>query len=192
MPTLVQKIYRIRIITIPNLIKGGFLPDFKVICNGHVFYEYVKQEKDNKFLRGISYYDFFINSTELLVFNDIKIQFYNAKKKCFHFSFHTSFIDSGGYLFLNKGMIDKASGDKLNIHYDKNFSVKVFMTNIEEYELVKKALKPDSTSVRQKKKHKERKNKSKERKKLKEKLKKDPSAVNADQSFTSFEEEDED
>ena len=44
--TVVQKIYKIRMITIPNLEKGGMNPNFQVICKGHVFYDWKKQEKE--------------------------------------------------------------------------------------------------------------------------------------------------
>jgi len=61
-------------ITIPQFQKGGFMPNFQVICKGRIFYDYNKQEKPEvTFLRSISYHDFFINSTELLVFDDVKI-----------------------------------------------------------------------------------------------------------------------
>ena len=42
--TVVQKIYKIRMGTIPNLSKGGIFPNFKVICKGHVFYNFNKDE----------------------------------------------------------------------------------------------------------------------------------------------------
>ena len=41
-PKVVQKIFKIRIITIPSLLKGGFFPNFTVICKGFVFYDYEK------------------------------------------------------------------------------------------------------------------------------------------------------
>lgn len=54
------------------------MPNFQVICKGRIFYDYNKQEKPEvTFLRSISYHDFFINSTELLVFDDVKIQFFH-------------------------------------------------------------------------------------------------------------------
>jgi len=53
-----------------------------------------------KFLPGeLSYYDFRVKSTNLLVCGDIKIEFYHInsisgnKEKAFHFWFNTSFID---------------------------------------------------------------------------------------------------
>ena len=72
--TVVQKIYKIRMITIPNLTKGGIFPNFEVICKGHVFYNFRKQEKPPmKLIRGHSYYDFFIRSAEVLVYDDVRI-----------------------------------------------------------------------------------------------------------------------
>ena len=35
-----QKLNNLRIITIPNVNKGGFIPNFKVFCKGACFYEY--------------------------------------------------------------------------------------------------------------------------------------------------------
>ena len=66
--TVVQKIYKIRLITIPNMTKGGIFPNFEIICNGHIYYSWRKQEKQPmKLIRGFSYYDFFIRSAEVLV-----------------------------------------------------------------------------------------------------------------------------
>ena len=141
----VMKIFKIRMVTIPNFEKGGFTPNFKVVCKGHVFYDYKKTEKlSDDFLRSISYYDFFIyesdhhkhNKKELLVYDDVKIQFYHKEQKKFHFWFNTNFIDESGSLFLNKEMIDKAASDKNCKYFDKNFSIKVFMTHIDNYNWV--------------------------------------------------------
>ena len=44
--TVVQKIYKIRMITIPNLESGGMIPNFQVICKGHIFYEWKVDEED--------------------------------------------------------------------------------------------------------------------------------------------------
>jgi hypothetical protein len=59
----VQKIYKIRIVTIPNILKGGFFPNFQVACKGFIFYDYNKAEpkRTDKFLRGVSYHDFIIS-----------------------------------------------------------------------------------------------------------------------------------
>ncbi len=103
-------------------------------------------------MRSISYHDFFIKSAELLVFDDVKIQFFHKNKKTFHLWFNTWFIDSSGQLFLNKNMIDKASGDKRCLKYDVNFSMKIFMTRVEEFKLYSQNLKLDS---KPKKNHKE-------------------------------------
>ena len=79
LPKVVQKIYKIRIITIPNLLKGGFFPNFTVVCKGHVFYNYDQGEpnRKDKFIRGVSYHDFIITKNELLVYDDVKVTFYN-------------------------------------------------------------------------------------------------------------------
>ena len=93
-PSVVQKIYKIRMITIPALEKGGIFPNFQVICQGHIFYNYRKSEKiENKLVRGQSYIDFFIRKKNLLVFEDVRVQFYSNKKPAFHFWFNTRFID---------------------------------------------------------------------------------------------------
>jgi len=62
-------------ITIPIFERGGFLPNFKVIINGCVLYDFKSdpdQKKPNEFLRAISYKDFFIKK-DLLVMGDVKI-----------------------------------------------------------------------------------------------------------------------
>ena len=73
--TVVQKIYKIRMITIPNLEKGGIFPNFQVICKGHVFYNFNKEENvDVKLVRGQSHLDFFIRrKDDLLVYDDVRI-----------------------------------------------------------------------------------------------------------------------
>lgn len=149
-PVVVQKIFKIRMVTIPSFEKGGFMPNFDVSCKGHIFYDYNKQEKpETTFLRSISYHDFFVygedsKDEELLVYDDVKIQFYHNDKKCFHFWFNTYFVDKEGYLFLNKEMIDSACSDTKNLKYDKNFSIKVFMTKLENFKMVTKELKRDA------------------------------------------------
>lgn len=40
-----MKIYKIRMITNPNFEKGGFIPNFKVICKRTIFYEYNESER---------------------------------------------------------------------------------------------------------------------------------------------------
>jgi len=62
-------------ITMPQFEKGGFIPNFKVLINGYVLYEFKSdpdQKKPNEFLRSISYKDFFIKR-DLLVMGDVKI-----------------------------------------------------------------------------------------------------------------------
>jgi len=62
-------------ITTPSFEKGGFIPNFKVLINGLVLYEYKSdedQKKVNEFLRSISYKDFIIKK-DLLVMGDVKI-----------------------------------------------------------------------------------------------------------------------
>lgn len=72
--TMVQKIYKIRMITIPNLEKGGMIPNFQVICKGHIFYDFQKQEKVRpSHIRGLANYDFSIRSQTLLVYDDVRI-----------------------------------------------------------------------------------------------------------------------
>lgn len=39
MPTVVMKLYKIRIITTPNIKDGGWRPSFKVFCKYTLFYE---------------------------------------------------------------------------------------------------------------------------------------------------------
>lgn len=84
-PRTVFKLQKIRIITIPTLEKGGMFPNFNIACKGFIFYDYAKQEKErtDKFLRGVSYHDFVIKSTELLVYDDVKVTFFNSNKKSF-------------------------------------------------------------------------------------------------------------
>lgn len=84
-PRVVKKIYKIRIITVPNLLKGGMFPNFQVACKGFIFYDYNKVEKDrtDKFLRGVSYHDFLIKNAEVLAYDDVKITFFNEGKKAF-------------------------------------------------------------------------------------------------------------
>jgi len=84
-----------------------------------------------KLIRGFSYYDFFIRSAEVLVYGDVRIQFYNDKKLAFHCWFNTYFVDRSGVFYINKVNIDNAHKDKKNLIFDKNFSLKVFMTKMD-------------------------------------------------------------
>ena len=59
-----------------------------------------------KLIRGFSYYDFFIRSAEVLVYGDVRIQFYNDKKLAFHCWFNTYFVDRSGVFYINKVNID--------------------------------------------------------------------------------------
>ena len=46
MPTTVMKLYKIRIITTPNIMKkGGFIPSYKVFCKYTLFYDSFKHQK---------------------------------------------------------------------------------------------------------------------------------------------------
>ena len=83
-------------------------------------------------IRGLSNYDWSIRSKNLLVYDDVRIQVYDKDKKAFHFWFNTFFIDRSGIFYINKGMIDGAQKDKKDVKFDKNFSIKVYMTQIEE------------------------------------------------------------
>jgi hypothetical protein len=144
---VIQKLNTLRIITVPMVTKGGFIPNFKVYCKGCLFYEYNKDEdKKPEFIRDRSQVDLEITK-ECLVYDDVKVEFYSGKKKIFHFLFHTWFIDAtssgSGILYLNKNMIDKAHGDKKEKIFDKNFAIKLFMTRVDaEYKYESKACKP--------------------------------------------------
>lgn len=131
-----MKIYKIRMITIPNFDQGGFEPNFRIKCKDRVVYEY-KQEGKTKFLSQLSYYDFRIKSTNLLVYDDVKIEFVHhskiSQKKAFHFWFNTSFIDDTGILQLDKPMIDKCHKDKHCNIYDRSFRIEVYMSETEHY-----------------------------------------------------------
>jgi len=83
-------------------------PNFQVACKGFIFYDYNKVEKDrtDKFLRGVSYHDFLIKNAEVLTYDDVKITFFNEKKKAFQFWFNTWFVDDTGVFYINKDMID--------------------------------------------------------------------------------------
>eukprot|EP00347_Sterkiella_histriomuscorum_P008249 403345808 len=138
MPRQVLKIYKIRMITIPQFQNGGIEPSFKVKFKDTTIYDY-KQEGKTKFLSSLSYYDFRIKNHNLLVYDDVKIEFYNknklTQKKIFHFWFNTSFIDNSGVLSMDKPMIEKASKDKKCAVFDRNFRIEVYMSRIKNYEM---------------------------------------------------------
>jgi len=52
-------------------------------------------------------------------------------------------VDESGIFYINKDMIDNADKDKNNRIYDKNFSIKVFMTAVDEYRFEPQTLKAD-------------------------------------------------
>lgn len=58
MPTCVMKIYKIRIITTPNISKGGgFMPSYKVFCKYTQFYDSYKHQKPEH-IKGVPHSDF--------------------------------------------------------------------------------------------------------------------------------------
>jgi len=89
-------------------------------------------------VRNVSYLDFMMKPEEnLLVYDDVRIQFFHNGKSAFHFWFNTYFIDRSGVFYINKDMIDGPHKDKKNLKYDKNFSIKVYMSQIEDARLGK-------------------------------------------------------
>ncbi|CDW89841.1 phosphatidylinositol--trisphosphate 3-phosphatase and dual-specificity protein phosphatase pten [Stylonychia lemnae] len=138
MPRQVLKIYKIRMITTPQFQNGGIEPTFKVKYKDTVIYDY-KQEGKSKFISSLSYYDFRISKANLLVYDDVKVEFFNKNKlslkKIFHFWFHTAFIDNSGVLSMDKPMIEKASKDKKCSVFDRNFRIEVYMSKIKNYQM---------------------------------------------------------
>lgn len=142
MPRAVMKVLKLRMITIPVFSKGGFRPTFKVYCKEALIYDY-KSENKLEYLSKLPYYDFKIRSKNLLIYDDIKIEFYhktNKSTKAFHFWFNTSFIDNSMILSLEKNVIEKASSDKKYKKFDRNFRIEVHMSEIKNYEMVETEL----------------------------------------------------
>jgi phosphatidylinositol-3,4,5-trisphosphate 3-phosphatase/dual-specificity protein phosphatase PTEN len=140
MPRTVMKILKIRIITIPNFSNGGIRPTFKVKCKDATLYDY-KSEGKLKFISNFPYYDFKIRSKSLLVYDDVKIEFFHKSsksEKAFHFWFNTCFIDSSMVLSIEKKMIEKACSDKKHAIFDKNFRIEVHMSEVKNYEMIEK------------------------------------------------------
>jgi len=98
-------------------------------------------------LNALSYYDFRIKAANLLVLDDVKVEFFHKKlltqKKVFHFWFNTSFIENSGVLSMDKPMIEKASNDKKNAVFDRNFRIEVYMSQIKNYEMVEQVFDKD-------------------------------------------------
>ena len=70
---------------------------------------------------------------QVLVYDDVKIEFYNGpkgEKKLFHFWLHTSFVSNDGIFTINKLMTEDVLKDKKHKKYDKNFQIKVQMSRI--------------------------------------------------------------
>jgi phosphatidylinositol-3,4,5-trisphosphate 3-phosphatase/dual-specificity protein phosphatase PTEN len=138
MPRVVMKVLKLRMITIPSIGNGGFRPTFKVYSKNALVYDY-KTEGKLDFLTKLPYYDFKIRSKSLLLYDDVKIEFYHKSSKsvkAFHFWFNTSFIDNSMILSLEKSMIEKASSDKKCKKYDRNFRIEVHVSEIKTYEMV--------------------------------------------------------
>mgnify|MGYP006906966821 CR=1 FL=1 len=51
MPTMVMKLYKMRVITTPTIQKGGWIPSFKIYCKYTLFYD-SKQHQTPKFVAG--------------------------------------------------------------------------------------------------------------------------------------------
>ena len=79
MPRRVVKIYKIRMISIPSIQNGGIDLTFRFKFKDQVIYDY-RQEGKTKFLQDLSYYDFRIKSTNLLVYDCVKVEFFHKNK----------------------------------------------------------------------------------------------------------------
>ena len=169
MPTTIMKLYKIRIITTPNILKkGGFIPSFKVFCKYTLFYDSFKHAKPLFIAPNQPHNDFipvfgpkqfedpedvqanqklnergtYTLGDQVLVYDDVKIEFYQGEKqqkKLFHFWFHTSFIDNG-VLTINKDMTENAHKDKKCQRYDRNFQIKVQLSTIDNFVMREKLL----------------------------------------------------
>ena len=51
MPTVVMKLYKMRIITTPVISTGGWIPSFKIYCKYTLFYD-SRQHQTPKFIKG--------------------------------------------------------------------------------------------------------------------------------------------
>ena len=150
-----MKLYKMRIITTPDIKNGGWIPSFKIYCKYTLFYESLKhqspkfikgephsdhiptfkpkedsrhRDKKNKKETGVEEMIQYKAGEQVLIYDDVKIEFFqgqNGEKKLFHFWFHTSFVDSNGILFINKEMTENAHKDKNCKKYDRNFQIKV-------------------------------------------------------------------
>lgn len=57
MPTRVMKLYKVRLITTPNIASGGFMPSYKVFCKYTLFYDSNKHIKA-EFIKSVPHSDF--------------------------------------------------------------------------------------------------------------------------------------
>ena len=57
MSRVVMKLYKMRIVTNPNIVKGGFEPSYKVFCQYTEFYNSINHEK-SEFIKGAPNTDF--------------------------------------------------------------------------------------------------------------------------------------
>jgi len=57
MPTVVMKLFKIRIITTPDIKHGGFEPSYKVYCKDTLFYDSFKYTKP-ELIKGVPHSDF--------------------------------------------------------------------------------------------------------------------------------------
>jgi hypothetical protein len=106
-----------------------------VYCKDALFYDF-KCEGKLKFLSNFPYYDFKVRSTNLLVYDDVKIEFFHKggkSIKAFQFWFNTGFVDSTMILSLEKNMIEKASSDKKCAMFDRNFRIEIHMSEVKSY-----------------------------------------------------------
>jgi len=51
LPRVVMKLYKMRVITTPNIQRGGFEPSYKVFCKYTEFYNSIKHKKP-EFIKG--------------------------------------------------------------------------------------------------------------------------------------------
>lgn len=116
---------RIRLSRVP---KNGCTPDFKIShISGTELFHYKTATGQKKKLRKFHYSptgEIVLECENAPVCGDIKIQFFNKKKRIFHFWINTAFVE-GGFLSIDRWGLDKLK-DKKCKKYPEDFCVQLY------------------------------------------------------------------
>ncbi|GAM20421.1 hypothetical protein SAMD00019534_035960 [Acytostelium subglobosum LB1] len=129
-PTVTKVLSLIRINPLPNFALAGGCDPFLAIGQRDKSVFYTKPIKIRKGSQIVE-----VDCGNILLSNDVKVQFFNKSSKghMFSFCFHTAFID-GPKMHIRRLEIDKAHKDNTHKNFHPNFSIELQFSDIDSDE----------------------------------------------------------